>query len=112
MSERQGQSMIAALRELAGTTPIEVQIRGEQAAGLGALGASMAAALDLLAATADDDPERERRLWAATAKVWHYFIQREACGLRDHRQAIAFYRIPADVLSRLGARPPEGLEPV
>lgn len=101
--------MTSALRELAGATPIEIQIRGEQAAGLGACGRAMASALTRLGETAVDDPARERVLWAAVEKVWHYFIQREACGLRDHRQAIAFYAIPREVILLLGARPPARL---
>jgi hypothetical protein len=35
--------------------------------------------------------------------VWKYFIQRELCGLRDQRDVIREYRIPNEVLMRLGA---------
>jgi hypothetical protein len=30
-------------------------------------------------------------------------VQRELCGLRDQQQIIAEYRIPGEVLARLGA---------
>lgn len=40
---------------------------------------------------------------AAARAVWAYFVQRELCGMRDHRDIIRFYGIPQDVLVRLGA---------
>jgi len=36
--------------------------------------------------------------------VWSFFIQREACGLKDQRQVIADLAIPRAVLVRIGAR--------
>ena len=38
----------------------------------------------------------------AAAAVWKFFVQRELCGLRDQREIIRFYRIPQEVLNRLG----------
>ena len=40
---------------------------------------------------------------AAAREVWKYFIQRELCGVRDQRDVIREYRIPQEVLMRLGA---------
>jgi hypothetical protein len=34
-------------------------------------------------------------------------VQREACGLIDHTRAIADYRIPREVLAKVGARAPK-----
>jgi hypothetical protein len=42
----------------------------------------------------------------AARAVWKYFVQREACGMRDHREAIRLYGIPGEVLVRLGAIEP------
>lgn len=50
------------------------------------------------------DPAARRQLLQAAARaVWAYFVQREACGLNDHRQVIRDYAIPGEVLARLGA---------
>ena len=40
---------------------------------------------------------------AAARDVWKFFVQREACGMRDQRDAIRHYGIPPEVLGRLGA---------
>ena len=56
------------------------------------------------------DPEalaeagREVLLRQAADAVWSFFIQREACGLKDQRQVIADLAIPRAVLVRIGAR--------
>lgn len=100
--------MIQKFEELTGSAPIEVQAAEEQAANLGKLGRDMERKLAALADCASDDPAREDRFWAAAETVWYYFIQREACGLRDHRQAIRFYGIPKEILLRLGPRPKSG----
>ena len=42
--------------------------------------------------------------FAAATAVWYYFIQREACGIRNQKPAIEHYGIPREVLMRLGAR--------
>ena len=42
-------------------------------------------------------------LTAFCSAVYAYFIQRELCGLRRHHDVIREYRIPAEVLVRLGA---------
>jgi hypothetical protein len=50
------------------------------------------------------DPEaRKPVLEAAVEAVWRLVVQHEACDLADHRELIARYRIPTEVLSRIGA---------
>ena len=83
--------------------PLEAELLAEKAAGLGRSGRQVEAALAALAAAARDDADRPRLLRAATEAVYFFLIQRELCGLRDHRPAIAHYGIPSEVLSRLGA---------
>jgi hypothetical protein len=72
---------------------------GEMAAALGRLGHGVQTAL-----AAFDSPPNDDQLRAAAQAVWRYFVQREACGLRDHSDAIRDYGIPPSVLNRLGAR--------
>ena len=40
----------------------------------------------------------------AAEAVYAYFIQRELCGMRRHQDVIREYRIPNEVLVRLGAK--------
>jgi len=54
---------------------------------------------------AGDPADRRVLVDDAAEAVWHYFIQRELCGFRDHRLVIAELKIPRDVLGRLGAAP-------
>jgi hypothetical protein len=82
----------------------ERELANEKAISLGVAGARVSATIEALAA-ARGDTDREPLLQAAADAVQAYFIQREACGLRDHRWAIEEYRIPRQVISRLGARP-------
>jgi hypothetical protein len=51
---------------------------------------------------ARDAPERENALKQVASAVYAYFIQRELCGMRRHQDVIREYRIPAEVLVRLG----------
>lgn len=61
------------------------------------------AALNAFEARGGAPNERQALVRKAAREVWAYFVQREACGFRDHRQVIASYRIPGEVLIRLGA---------
>lgn len=78
----------------------------EKAASLGHHGRRVEQAMAALRAF-DAQPgrpeERAALLKAAAGEVWKYFIQREACGMRNHREAIRLYGIPDEVLARLGA---------
>ena len=53
---------------------------------------------------ARDDPEaRQPLLDAAVEAVWRLIVQHEACDLTDHQTLIQRYRIPAEVMARLGS---------
>lgn len=54
------------------------------------------------AATADPEG-RQPLLDAAVEAVWRLVVQHEACDLTDHGALIARYRIPAEVMARLGS---------
>ncbi len=68
-------------------------------AALGRLGGEVQTALAAL-----DHPPTDDQLRTAAQAVWRYFVQREACGLRDHSDPVRDYGIPKSVLNRLGAR--------
>jgi hypothetical protein len=53
------------------------------------------------------DPEdRQALLDAAVEAVWKLIVQHEACDCSDHRELVTRYRIPSEVMSRIGASPP------
>ena len=83
---------------------IEQEVLGEKAASLGDAGRAVETALAALRDAGFADPERPALLRTAANAVHSYFIQREACGLRRHQDAIALYQIPDEVLARLGVR--------
>ncbi|MBX7247972.1 MAG: hypothetical protein K1X35_02865 [Caulobacteraceae bacterium] len=81
---------------------IMAEVNAEKAASLGRSGSAVEKALAALAAAGPED--RLARLPAARDAVWNLFVQREAMGQRDHRDVIAHYAIPPDVLRGLGQR--------
>lgn len=87
---------------------LQYDLMKERAAGLGHAGRQVQEALQALQnAPAADNATRQKLIWAASKCVWRYFVQREACGMRDHDPVIAEYGIPQQVLARVGAREPE-----
>jgi hypothetical protein len=99
---------IAALRHAltSGFDPVETEIAGEKASALGhhgRLAEKAVAALHAYDAAPEPGVERLVLVKAAAREVWKYFIQRELCGLRDQSDVIREYRIPQEVLTRLGA---------
>ena len=40
---------------------------------------------------------------AAVEAVWRLVVQHEACDCTDHRELVARYRIPAEVMARIGS---------
>jgi hypothetical protein len=98
---------IAALRQAlsSGFGPVENEIAAEKASALGhhgRLAEKAVAALHAFDASPEPGVDRLTLVKAAAREVWKYFIQRELCGLRDQRDVIREYRIPAEVLTRLG----------
>ncbi|MBL8553590.1 MAG: hypothetical protein JNL41_04875 [Phenylobacterium sp.] len=47
--------------------------------------------------------DRQPLLDAAARAVWRLVVQHEACDLTDHHALVQRYRIPAEVMARLGA---------
>lgn len=99
---------IAALRQAltSGFGPVENEIAAEKASALGhhgRLAEKAVAAIHAFDANPDPAIDRMTLVKAAAREVWKYFIQRELCGVRDQRDVIREYRIPQEVLVRLGA---------
>ena len=104
MSQRKPPDLLAR-QHLTGTNPLEHALNAERALTLGRLGREVEAAL-LTWQSVSEVREPERRaaaLQACADAVWRYFIQREVQGLMSHEPVIEFYRIPREVLARVGA---------
>jgi hypothetical protein len=105
-------------------TPVEVlgyEILQEQASALGRMGRGLEAALAELRAFDDAHPrgnaaagseaaaaQRQARralVDAAGQALWMFVVQREACGLRDSRNVMRDYKVPAEVQERMGIFP-------
>lgn len=92
---------------------LDYEIAQEKAATLGRLGRALETALNHLSAFDADGPpssahrRAERRALVAQAghALWLFVVQREALGLRDARQIMRDYRVPAEVQNRMGAFP-------
>jgi hypothetical protein len=99
--------------------PVEVladELAKEKATALGRMGRALEAALAELAAFDADhareaaspeqrQPLRTSLVAAASVALWHFVVQREACGLRDMRYVLRDYRVPPEVAARMGVLP-------
>jgi hypothetical protein len=99
--------------------PVEVladELAKEKATALGRMGRALEAALAELAAFDADhareasspeqrQPLRTSLVAAASVALWHFIVQREACGLRDMRYVLRDYRVPPEVAARMGVLP-------
>ena len=104
MSLRPPQNLTPDFKVDPGATRLEIELKAEQASVLGALGRDMQKSLETLKNDHSGDAARHsERLDAAVRAVWHYFIQRETCGLIDHHHVIEYYQIPQRVIARLGS---------
>jgi hypothetical protein len=99
---------IAALRHSGGAYDLlKSELAGESASSLGHHGRQVEAAMNALrafdASAQGSGEERVALLRRAAKAVWAYFVQRELCGMRDHRWVIKDYGISNEVMVRLGA---------
>jgi hypothetical protein len=86
-------------------TTLEYEIAQEKASTLGRLGRELEAALTALAAcprTAHSDQKiRHRLVEQAGHALWHFVVQREACGLNSITHVIQVYGVPGEVYARM-----------
>ncbi len=80
------------------------EILAEKAASLGHAGRKVELSLQRLRSHEGDGEKRMALVSSAADAVYGYFVQRELCGFRRHDDVIRDYKIPGEVLVRLGAR--------
>jgi hypothetical protein len=80
---------------------LEAELKNERAIALGRAGKKVELALAELA-TGVPGVSEDELLDAAGTAVWHYVIGRESLGMYDHKEALAFYDVPARVMARVG----------
>ena len=105
MTVRPPQSLSPSFSRDSGLNLLEYELMSERADALGRHGLKVEkaiAALSELRETGAEPALREKLLNEAADVVWAFFIQREICGLRSNRDAIERYRIPREVIARLG----------
>ena len=98
---------------------LEHEFAQERASALGRLGRALEAALAELdaasppsaAASAQHRQRRASLVAQASVALWHFVVQREACGLRDMRYVLRDYRVPPEVAARMGVLPVEPAGP-
>ena len=89
-----------------GYATLAYEIAEERASALARLGRRLEAALTALAEcprTADSNREiRKRLVEQAGYALWLFAVQREACGLNKIDHVIKVYRVPNEVIARMG----------
>ncbi|WP_310539297.1 DUF6665 family protein [Phenylobacterium sp.] len=101
-SFRMPQSLNARLGVETGEAVFRHELLEEQAQSLGRAGRKVEAALVALAA--HEGEQRAAAVKTAADAVWEFLVQREVMGLRDRNAVVAEYRIPREVMARIGAR--------
>lgn len=105
MAMRTPQDIARLVNPENGMSMVEAEIMAETASSLGHHGRKVEAALAALTDAKEDaiKADLDQLTHKAAREVWAYFIQREFCGMRDHRLIIKEMGIPQSVLVRLGA---------
>jgi hypothetical protein len=89
-----------------GYATLAYEIAEERASALARLGRRLEATLTALAAcprTADTDRKiRDRLVAQAGYALWLFVVQREACGLNKIDHVIHIYKVPNEVIARMG----------
>ena len=88
---------------------LQYEIAEERASALARLGQRLEDALTALAAcppSANCDRKiRNRLVEQAGHALWMFVVQREACGLNKIDHVIQIYRVPKEVMARMGPLP-------
>jgi len=89
-----------------GFATLQYEIAEERASALARLGRRLEVALTALAEcprTANSDRKiRDRLVVEAGYALWLFVVQREACGLNKFDHVIQVYRVPNEVIARMG----------
>jgi hypothetical protein len=92
---------------------LEYELIQEKASALGRLGRALESSLAAIAAfdattlprearSAETRQRRAALVREAGVALWHFAVQREACGLRDLRFVLRHYRVPPEVVAQMG----------
>ena len=84
---------------------LELEFAQERASALGRLGRALEQALFALSRVDAARADRKRLVEEASLALWHFVVQREACGLRDLSAVLRNYRVPREVAARMGVIP-------
>lgn len=85
---------------------LEGEVMAEMASSIGRAGRALEKALaDLEVADPADRDGRELLLQNAAKKAWALFTQYELCGLSTQTNLVQRYRIPREVVVRVGVMP-------
>ncbi len=85
---------------------LDGEIMAEMAASIGRAGRSLETSLAALEALEPEDQDaREKLLQDAAKKAWALFTQYELCGLSSQSNLVKRYRIPPEVVVRVGVIP-------
>jgi hypothetical protein len=110
-----GRTPLSRLWTESPTAALDNELAQEKASALGRLGRQLEASLAALTEfdaqhrpgterTVEAGRKRAALVAAAGTTLWHFVVQREACGLRDGSQIFRLYGVPAEVVARMGAR--------
>jgi hypothetical protein len=97
-----------------GYATLQYEIAEEKASALGRLGRRLEAALTALAAcprTTSNRTIRADLVEQAGYALWLLAVQREACGLNNFTHLVQVYRVPSEVVARMGPLPMPDIDP-
>jgi hypothetical protein len=95
---------------------LQAELVQEKIANMARMGRRLEDALEALRAfdrerpggaapAAEDAAARERLVARAGEALWHFVVQREACGLRDADEVVRQMGVPREVRLRMGPAP-------
>ena len=87
-----------------GESTLEHELLAEKAHSLGLAATKLKKDLANLQNFSGTEGARKTVLQAAADSAQSYFIQREIMGMTDHAHPISHYKIPKEVLARIGAK--------
>ncbi len=97
------------------------ELAQEKASALGRIGRTLEKALSELCDFDANSPAaqpaaqrlelRAALVQRASVALWHFVVQREACGLRGMPHVLRAYRVPAEVAVQMGAQAPSRATP-
>ncbi|MEA2822907.1 MAG: hypothetical protein QOJ86_4911 [Bradyrhizobium sp.] len=98
-----------------GYATLQYEIAEEKASALGRFGRRLEAALTALAAcprTNSNRKVRDHLVQQAGYALWLLAVQREACGLNNFTHLLQVYRVPNEVVGRMGPLAVPGMRPM